>query len=59
MIKYWMFEYFKGVYQLSNVAKWNKESDDMELMLIHRQKGKYIISYVDFSKIFPCDQVFS
>ena len=45
-----MFEYVKVVSQLSNVVKWNKESDDMESILIAREKGKNIISYVDFSK---------
>ena len=47
-----MFEYVKVVSQFSNVAKWKKESDDMESMLIAIEKGCNIISYVDFSKIF-------
>ena len=51
MIKEWMFEYVKVMYQFSNVVKWNKESDEMESMLIAREKGENIISYVDFSKI--------
>ena len=53
-----MFEYIKVVSQLSNVVKCNKESDDMESMLIVREKGKNIISYVDFLNM-PRDSVFS
>ena len=37
--------------QLSNIVKWNKNSDDMEPMLIVREKRENIIIYVDFSKI--------
>ena len=42
------------------MVKCNKDIDDMESMLIAREKGKNIISYVDFSKtchvikFFPC-----
>ena len=50
MIKDWMFDYVKVVSRFSNVAKWNKESDYMESMLIAREKRKNIISYVDYSK---------
>ena len=32
IIKEWMFEYVKFVSHISNVVKWNKESDDMESM---------------------------
>ena len=35
-----MFEYVKVVSQLSNVVKWNKESDEMESMLIAIEKGE-------------------
>ena len=42
MTKEWMFQYFKFVSQLSNVVKWNKESDGMESMLISREKGKIL-----------------
>ena len=45
-----MFEYVKVVSQFSNVVKWNKEGDDTESILIAREKGGNIISYVDFSK---------
>ena len=34
MIKYLMFEYVKVVSQFPNFVNWNKESDDMESMLI-------------------------
>ena len=51
MIKEWMFEYVKVVSQIPNVVKWNKYSYDTELMLIKRDKGGNIISYVYFSKI--------
>ena len=34
------------------MVKCNKDIDDMESMLIAREKGKNIISYVDFSKKF-------
>ena len=37
-----MFEYAKVVYQFSNVAKWNKDSDDMEYILITREKWKIL-----------------
>ena len=33
------------------MVKCNKDIDDMESMLIAREKGENIISYVDFSKI--------
>ena len=42
MIKEWIFEYVKVLYQLSNVVKCNKESDDMESILISREKGKIL-----------------
>ena len=38
-----MFEHVKFVSQLSNLVKWNKESYEMESMLISREKGKNII----------------
>ena len=50
MIKYWVFEYVKVVSQFSNGVNWNKESDDLESMLIAREKGGNIISYVYFSE---------
>ena len=40
MIKEWMFENVKVVSQLSNVVKWNKESDEKESMLIAIEKGE-------------------
>ena len=46
-----MFEHVKVVSQLSNVVKWNKKSDEMESMLISREKDGNIISHVGFSKI--------
>ena len=46
-----MFEKIDVVSQLSNLVKWNKESYEMESMLISREKGENIISYVDLSKI--------
>ena len=46
-----MFEYVKVMSQFSNVVKWNKQDDDTESILIAREKGGNIISYVDFSKI--------
>ena len=52
MIKTLIFVYVKFVSQLSNVVKWNKESDDAESMLIAREERKKITSYVDYSKIF-------
>ena len=45
-----MFEFFKVMSQLSNVVSSNKESDDMESMLIARGKWGNIISYDDFPK---------
>ena len=36
--------------QLSNVVEWKKESDDIESMLIEREKGEDIINYVDIFK---------
>ena len=45
-----MFEYVKVVSRLSNVIKWNKDSDVMESMLIPIKKGVNILTYVDFSK---------
>ena len=45
-----MFEYVKIVSRLSNVIKWNKDSDVMESMLIPIKKGVNILTYVDFSK---------
>ena len=45
-----MFEYVKVVSQFSNVVRCNKESYDMKSILIAREKGGNIISYVDFSK---------
>ena len=52
------FEYVKVVSQLSNFVKWNTESDDMESMLIARDKGVNIISYIDFSNFFTWSGVF-
>ena len=52
MIKTYIFEYVKVVSQLSNFVKWNKESDDMESIVIAREERENIISYVDYSKIF-------
>ena len=40
MIKYWMFKYVNVVSKLSNVVKLNKESYDMESILIAIKKGK-------------------
>ena len=45
--------------QLSNFVKWNKESDDMESIVIAREERENIISYVDYSKNLPRDQEFS
>ena len=50
MIKTWIIEHVNVVSQLSNVVKWNKESDDREAMLISREKSKNIINYVEYSK---------
>ena len=47
-----MLQYVKVVSQLSNVVKWNKESDDMKSMLLSREERENIISYVDYSKFF-------
>ena len=52
MIKTLIFVYVKFVSQLSNVVKWNKQSDDAESMLIAKEEREKIISYVDYSKIF-------
>ena len=46
-----MFEKIDVVSQLSNVLYWGKDSDEMESMLISREKRENIISYVDLSKI--------
>ena len=54
-----MFEYVKVVSWFSIVVKWNKESDDMESMLIAREKGENIISSVDFYKIFHVIRCFT
>ena len=51
-IKYWLFEYVKVAYPFPNAVKWNKKSDNMESMLIVREKRNNIISYVYFSKKF-------
>ena len=40
-IKEWMFEYVKVVSQLSNVVKWNKDSDDTESINCKRKREKY------------------
>ena len=58
MIKELIFGYVKVVSHLSNVVKWNTESDDMESMLIARDKGVNIISYIDFSNFFTWSGVF-
>ena len=45
-----MFEYVIVVSHLSNAVKWNNEKDDIESMLIARERGGKITSYVDFLK---------
>ena len=40
MIKEWTFEHVKVMSQLSNVVKWNKDSDEIESMLIAKEKGE-------------------
>ena len=42
MIKECMFEHVKVVSQLSRLVKWNKESDEMESMLIAREERKIL-----------------
>ena len=50
MIKKWMNSHIKIVDHLSKVVKLIKENQHTEQMHIARQKGKNIMSYVDFSK---------
>ena len=54
-----MFQYVKVLYQLLNVVKWNKKSDNMEAMLIAREEIKIIISYVDYSKTCRVIRIFT
>ena len=58
MIKEWIFEYVKVVSQLLNLLKWNKESADMESMLIAREKGKILQFVLIFLKQFMWSGVF-
>ena len=46
-----MFDHVKVVPRVSKVIKWNKESDETEIMLFAREERENIISYVDFSII--------
>ena len=59
MVKEWIFECVKVVYQFSNTVKCNKESDYMESMSIAREKGENIIICVDFSNTFHVVRCFN
>ena len=50
MIKERMFEYVKVVSHLSNIVKQNKVSDDLESMLISREKGNILKVMLIFLK---------